>query len=50
MAVADLVNATTALVGWHYIIVSLRDDAPVLRAYLIDGGKIAEEPVVLTGR
>jgi proteasome lid subunit RPN8/RPN11 len=38
------------LVGWQYIIVSLRDDAPVLRSYLIDGGKIAEESVVLTGR
>jgi proteasome lid subunit RPN8/RPN11 len=38
------------LVGWRYIIVSLRDDAPVLRSYRIDGGKIVEEPVVLTGR
>jgi len=38
------------LAGWHYIIVSLRDDAPMLRSYLIEDGKIAEEPVVLTGR
>lgn len=38
------------LAGWHYVIVSLRDDAPVLRSYRIDGGKIAEEAVVLTGR
>jgi len=38
------------LAGWHYIIVSLRDDAPVLRSYLIEDGKIAEEAVVLAGR
>jgi proteasome lid subunit RPN8/RPN11 len=38
------------LAGWHYLIVSLRDDAPMLRSYLLDGGTIAEEPVVLTGR
>lgn len=47
----DVAKADNPLVvGWHYIIVSLRDDAPVLRAYLIDDGKIAEEAVVLTGR
>ena len=33
--------------GWHYVIVSLRDDAPVLRSYRIVDGTIAEEPVVL---
>ena len=38
------------LAGWHYIIVSLRDDAPTLHSYLIEDGKIAEEAVVLTGR
>jgi [CysO sulfur-carrier protein]-S-L-cysteine hydrolase len=38
------------LAGWHYIIVSLRDDAPVLCSYRIEDGKIAEESVVLTGR
>ena len=38
------------LAGWHYLIVSLRDEAPVLRSYLLDGGTIAEEPVVLTDR
>lgn len=38
------------LAGWHYIIVSLRDDAPCLRSYLIEDGKIGEESVVLTGR
>ena len=30
---------------WHYVIVSLRDDAPVLRSYRIVDGTIAEEPV-----
>jgi proteasome lid subunit RPN8/RPN11 len=34
--------------SWFYVIVSLRDDAPVLRAYRIRGGKIAEVPVQLT--
>ncbi len=38
------------LAGWHYVIVSLRDEAPVLRSYVIDDRNIAEEAVVLTGR
>ena len=38
------------LAGWHYIIVSLREDEPVLRSFLIEGGKIAEERVVLLGQ
>jgi len=38
------------LAGWHYIIVSLREPEPVLRSYLIDAGKIVEEPVVLIGQ
>jgi proteasome lid subunit RPN8/RPN11 len=33
--------------SWHYVIVSLRDDAPVLRSYRIVDGTIAEEPVGL---
>jgi proteasome lid subunit RPN8/RPN11 len=33
--------------GWHYVLVSLRDTAPVVRSYRIVDGKIAEEPVVL---
>ena len=33
--------------AWHYILVSLRDIAPMVRSYRIVGGKIAEEPVVL---
>ena len=32
---------------WHYVIVSLRDDAPTLRSYRIVDGNITEEPVVL---
>ena len=36
--------------GWHYVIVSLRDEAPVVRSYRIVAGKIAEEAVVLSGR
>ena len=32
---------------WMYVIVSLRDDAPMLRAYRIRDGDIAEIPVVL---
>jgi proteasome lid subunit RPN8/RPN11 len=36
--------------GWHYVIVSLRDIAPVVRSYRIVDGKIAEEPVVLERR
>ncbi|MBI2709162.1 MAG: M67 family metallopeptidase [Actinobacteria bacterium] len=38
------------LVGWHYVIVSLRHPEPVLRSFLLDGGNIEEEAVVLTGR
>jgi len=33
--------------GWHYVLVSLRDTAPVVRSYRIVNGKIDEEPVVL---
>ncbi len=35
--------------GWHYVIVSLRDDAPVLRSYRIVDEQIAEEQVVVEG-
>ena len=34
---------------WWYVIVSLRDDAPVLRAYLIVDGTITEGRVALVG-
>jgi [CysO sulfur-carrier protein]-S-L-cysteine hydrolase len=33
--------------GWHYVLVSLRDIAPVVRSYRIVDGKISEESVVL---
>jgi proteasome lid subunit RPN8/RPN11 len=36
--------------SWHYVIVSLREESPVLRSYRIEDGKIAEEPVVVVGR
>ncbi len=32
---------------WHYVIVSLRDGAPVLRSYRIVDGEIDEESVTL---
>lgn len=35
--------------GWHYVIVSLRQEAPVLRSYRIVDGNITEEPVVVIG-
>ena len=35
------------LAHWHWIIVSLRDDAPVLRSYRIIDGVIEEEPVTI---
>lgn len=35
--------------GWHYVIVSLRDEAPILRSYAIQGGQINEEPVSAQG-
>jgi len=37
------------LVGWHYVIVSLSQEAPMLRSYLLDDRVIAEEPVVVVG-
>ena len=33
--------------AWHYVIVSLKRDAPVLRSYRIDDGTVIEEPVAL---
>jgi len=35
---------------WHYVIVSLRQEAPVTRSYRIADGTIAEEPVALSDR
>jgi len=36
--------------NWHYVIVSLKYDAPVLRSYRIVDGNISEERVVLDRR
>jgi proteasome lid subunit RPN8/RPN11 len=36
--------------NWHYVIVSLRDEAPVLRSFRIVDGAIEEEPVASEGR
>ena len=33
------------LIGWQYVIVSLRDTDPMLRSWLLDGGTIVEVPV-----
>jgi [CysO sulfur-carrier protein]-S-L-cysteine hydrolase len=33
--------------AWHYVIVSLKREEPVLRSYRIVDGAIAEEPVVV---
>lgn len=35
--------------GWHYVIVSLRLEAPVLRSYRIADGTITEEAVSVIG-
>lgn len=44
----DVAKADNPLLeGWHYIIVSLRDTEPMLRSWLLDGGRIVEEPVEL---
>ena len=36
--------------SWHYVIVSLRQDAPVTRSYRIVDGTITEEVVALSDR
>ncbi|MFV0318132.1 MAG: M67 family metallopeptidase [Microthrixaceae bacterium] len=33
--------------GWHYLIVSLRDDAPMVRSFRIHEGRIDEEAVAV---
>jgi [CysO sulfur-carrier protein]-S-L-cysteine hydrolase len=35
---------------WHYLIVSLRDEAPTVRSFRIVEGNIHEEPVVVEDR
>ena len=36
--------------GWHYVLVSLRDIAPMVRSYRIVDGNITEEQVVVESR
>jgi proteasome lid subunit RPN8/RPN11 len=36
--------------AWHYVIVSLRDEGPVLHSYRIEDGHIAEEVVAAEAR
>ncbi len=36
------------LLGWQYVIVSLRDTEPMLRSWLLDEGTIVEVPVEIT--
>lgn len=35
------------LLGWHYVIVSLRDREPMLRSWILDEGTIVETPVAI---
>jgi proteasome lid subunit RPN8/RPN11 len=35
--------------AWHYLIVSLRDDEPVVRSWRIVNGDVEEEPMVVSG-
>jgi proteasome lid subunit RPN8/RPN11 len=37
------------LAGWHWVLVSLRPPAPVVRSYLVEDGNIVEEPIVQVG-
>ena len=36
--------------AWHYVIVSLRDEAPVTRAFRIADGRVTEEALALDAR
>ncbi len=45
----DIDKADNPLLGgWKYLIVSLRDEVPVLRAYVLDGREVVEEIVELS--
>lgn len=33
------------LIGWHYVIISLRETEPMVRSWILDGGTIVETPV-----
>jgi proteasome lid subunit RPN8/RPN11 len=36
--------------SWHYVLVSLQGDEPVIRSFSIVDGKVTEEPVAVEGR
>jgi [CysO sulfur-carrier protein]-S-L-cysteine hydrolase len=36
--------------SWHYVIVSLKREEPVVRSYRIVDGEITEEPITVEGR
>jgi len=38
------------LAGWRWVLVSLKDEAPVVRSYLIEGERVLEEPIAVVGR
>jgi len=42
--------ANPMLAGWHWVLVSLRPPAPVLRSYVIEDGVVVEEPLRLRER
>jgi len=42
--------ATAIDPGWHYMIISLRDDEPMLRSWRIVDGEVTEEPIVVVSR
>ena len=35
------------LAGWRWVLVSLRDEAPVVRSYVIEGDTVTEEQIAL---
>jgi proteasome lid subunit RPN8/RPN11 len=46
----DVAQAEWLDPAWHFVIVSLRDEAPSTRSYRIVDGTITEEPIVPLGR
>lgn len=46
----DVAQAEWIDPAWHFVIVSLRDDAPSTRSYLIVDGVVTEEQIVPLGR
>ena len=43
----DVAQAEFTDPAWHFVIVSLRDEAPMLRSYLLADATIVEEPVAV---